>query len=204
MPPKEQFDRKKIVDTAIEIVDAEGIFSISARKIAKELGCSTAPIYRIFRSMDKLESAVVDRIIEILIEYTWRDYTEHRLLNIGIGIISFARNHKAFYRTLFVDNDKYHPIVDKYYSDLKEQMKKAGISRYFSDEELVTILEKLSTFTHGLATLICSGMIKEDEASHEELVEFLRETGADIMGATLYRKHGGDGEVLKEFLGSRK
>ena len=48
MPPAKKFQREDIIRTAYELVKSEGMGEMNARRIAKELGCSTQPIYHNF------------------------------------------------------------------------------------------------------------------------------------------------------------
>lgn len=201
MPPKEQFDKETIIKTAMTLVEKEGVNSISARRISKELKCSTAPIYRVFKSMDDLEHEVVKEIGDLLIAYTEKEYTGHIFLDIGVGIITFAREYKRFYRILFMEGDKYLWALEKYYSETEKRMMTDWIAEHLSDEERKSILEKMCIFTHGVAALVCAGLIKESEASHEELIELLQETGGDIIGATIFKRNKDSCELFKDLPG---
>jgi AcrR family transcriptional regulator len=45
MPPKVQFSKEQILDTAFELVAEAGMAALSVRALAKRLGSSVAPIY---------------------------------------------------------------------------------------------------------------------------------------------------------------
>jgi len=61
MSPKTKFDKKAIVDAALEIAKEKGLKKITARSVAKQLKSSVAPIYVNFDSVDELIEAVVQR-----------------------------------------------------------------------------------------------------------------------------------------------
>ena len=48
-------DKKIIINTAILMVKKQGWDSINARSLAKELGMSTKPLYRIYSGMDEIK-----------------------------------------------------------------------------------------------------------------------------------------------------
>ena len=52
MPPKIQIPKEKILDTALELVIREGHQSVTIKRLASELGCSTQPISWTFGSME--------------------------------------------------------------------------------------------------------------------------------------------------------
>ncbi len=52
-----------------------------------------------------------------------------------------------------------------------------------SSDERHVLLNKMWTFTHGLASLICVGLIKD--CNQEFIIKTLMDVGADVIGATL-------------------
>lgn len=62
MSPKTKFDRKAIVEATFTIAREEGFASITTRSVAKRLGCSVAPIYINFETIEDLIKAVIERV----------------------------------------------------------------------------------------------------------------------------------------------
>ena len=54
MPPKVRITKEDIIHTAVEIVRRDGTGAINARVIAKELNCSTQPVFSNFATMEDL------------------------------------------------------------------------------------------------------------------------------------------------------
>ena len=61
MPPKSKCTREQIIETAFEMVRSEGLSSLKARRLAKELGTSTAPIFTAFNSIEEIRDEVVKK-----------------------------------------------------------------------------------------------------------------------------------------------
>jgi AcrR family transcriptional regulator len=55
--------RARIEAAAAEIVDAEGVEALSARRLGSALGCDPSALYRHFADMDDLRRAVGDRML---------------------------------------------------------------------------------------------------------------------------------------------
>ena len=53
----------RVVDTAFAIVDAEGMDALSARRLARELGCEAMSLYHHVPSMDALIDHVIGRLL---------------------------------------------------------------------------------------------------------------------------------------------
>lgn len=56
MPSQKRITRSAIIGTAVSILRKEGYDGVNARKIAKEFGCSTQPIYSEFGNMNELKA----------------------------------------------------------------------------------------------------------------------------------------------------
>ena len=55
MAPRVKITKDEIINTAIDLIRANGDGSINARAIANALNCSTQPIFSNFDSMEDLE-----------------------------------------------------------------------------------------------------------------------------------------------------
>lgn len=60
--PKPGLTLDRIVDTAIAVADAEGIDSVSMRRVARELGAGTMSLYRYVPGKDELLILMLDRV----------------------------------------------------------------------------------------------------------------------------------------------
>lgn len=193
MPPKKEYGKKEILEAAIKIADREGIKELSVRKIAGSLGCSTTPIYSNFKSMKNLETKLINYIVDILISYTEKTYTPNIFLNIGVGIVFFAREHKKLYNILFTQSSKYKKMMERFHEATNRQMKTDKIIEYVSEEDRMDILQKMWIFTHGLSTLVSNGYMDDD--SDENIINLLGRTGGDVISSTIFQKNP---EVFRE------
>ncbi|MFE2042767.1 TetR/AcrR family transcriptional regulator [Streptomyces sp. NPDC059477] len=63
-PRKPLLSTERIVATARELVDAEGLTAVSTRRLAAELGVSGPSLYNHFRTKDEILEAVAESVIE--------------------------------------------------------------------------------------------------------------------------------------------
>lgn len=61
--PKKGLSLEQILDTAIELADAEGVTALSMGRVAKALGFTTMSLYRYVASKDELIELISDRVI---------------------------------------------------------------------------------------------------------------------------------------------
>lgn len=183
MPPKIKYSREDVLKAAFSIIEKEGLKNLTARSVAQSLGSSTAPVYKHFENMDSLSLAIVKKIQKMMLEYTSRKYTDKPFLNMGTGVALFACEHKGLYRALLLESDSYQDIVNEFLNILESEMRHDQRFVDLSKEEIHVLLYKMWTYTHGLASLICVGLIKS--CSQQYIIDNLIEVGSDVIGSTL-------------------
>jgi AcrR family transcriptional regulator len=183
MPPKTKYTRNEVIKAAVSVVEETGLNSLTARSVAAKLGCSTAPVYHHFTTMDELALSVMMDTQRVLLEYTTRPYTDRVFLNMGTGVALFACEHRRLYRALMLEGDSYSDVVREFLDTLESELTKDSRFTSLSDGERRVLLRKMSTFTHGLASLICVGLIKDCDQDY--ITKTLLDVGTDVIGATL-------------------
>ena len=104
MPPIVRFSREAVLDAAYQLIRREGPSALNARAVAKELGGSTQPIFRLFSGMEELKSAVTELALT-----TWKERMKVRMrdsafpyLTIGMSFLLFARDEPELFKLLFM------------------------------------------------------------------------------------------------------
>ncbi|MBK8214017.1 MAG: TetR/AcrR family transcriptional regulator [Myxococcales bacterium] len=182
-PPPVTVSPERVLTAATTIVRKKGLPALSCRAVADELGCSVAPIYRIYASMDALTEATLTHIFSHLVAYMTKPYVPSALRSAGIGIVLFARDEPNFYRALFLER---HGVA-KMVLDLLGRLEAAaattpGIGDVTAERRSVLVLD-LWLYTHGLASMASASLVANlDEAW---VAEKLQRVGAVLIGATL-------------------
>jgi AcrR family transcriptional regulator len=92
----------KLIDAAERIVEAEGLDTLSVRRVARETGTSTRAVYSLFSSKDGLVIALGTRAFEFLgsaaAALPRSDDPQRDLVSAGLMFRSFAREHPALFR----------------------------------------------------------------------------------------------------------
>ena len=103
MPPRVKFQKKEIVNAALNVVKKEGIDAVTAREVAKELKVSVGPIFTWFETMDQLKVEVY-----VVAKERYRNYIEQGLkekipfLGLWHQYIRFAKEEPELYKLLFL------------------------------------------------------------------------------------------------------
>ena len=104
MPPSVRFSREAVLNAAYQLVRREGPHAFNARAVARELGGSTQPIFRLFSGMEELKQAVTELALN-----NWKDRLAERLqtsafpyLSIGVAYLMFAKDEPELFKLLFM------------------------------------------------------------------------------------------------------
>jgi AcrR family transcriptional regulator len=103
MPPKKQINKHLIIEKAFEMVKNEGYQSLTTRKLAKELNCSTQPIYQAFADMKELRLELIkmaqEKMYHFIIDKI--DTTMPIELAYILAYIKFALEEKYLFQLIF-------------------------------------------------------------------------------------------------------
>lgn len=103
MPPKKQIMKDQIIEKAFEIVRSEGYEALTARRLAKELNCSTQPIYQAFSDMKELKAELMKKAQKNMLDYIMDtcDKTMPLSLAFLLAYIRFAGEEKYLFQLIF-------------------------------------------------------------------------------------------------------
>jgi AcrR family transcriptional regulator len=178
MPPKVQFSKEQILDTAFELVADAGMAALSVRALAKRLGSSVAPIYVNFKNTGELMAALERKIIDVVWRYSTREYCTHGFFNIGIGQLLFVRDYPRLYHDLVIRHpgDKGYGVSEQMVDIMVADSLLEGLSR----EQCRALLEKMAIQTSGLSLAIAR---EEPALSLERALGIMEETANQLIFA---------------------
>lgn len=173
MPKATVITKEMIIVSAFDMVRREGFSYLSARNISKEIGCSTQPIYWVYKNMDDLKQDVINKMIvylkDIITKYR---KTEKPFLDYGLGYIYAAHAEPVLFKAIYVDNILEHKITDIIpEKTMLEIMRQDTCTADMPDDKLFDIAIRAWVSVHGLASLIASGMMIYDEDKVERMLE---------------------------------
>jgi AcrR family transcriptional regulator len=183
MPPKTIFDREMVLSAAFELLTSDGINGITARSVAMKLNSTVGPIYREFGSIDGLKIEVMKKASVLLEEYMCRSYTENQLLNIGVGMVRFARDEPVLYHALFTIKKDYPEYGAKFRDRFRDKTSSGKLIKLLPEDERKKVLDTMIVFVNGLGFLASKGLLEDD--SDDFIIQFLQETSVDIVSAKL-------------------
>lgn len=175
MPPKAKFDREKVIAAALEIVEERGIDALTARALGSRLGSSARPIFTLFDGMDEVYSCTVAAAKGIYAEYVKKGLAcPIPFKGVGQSYIEFAARRPQLFRLLFMQGDAadsggvLRGIEDNYASILDSVRQGYGLDGKSAEK----LYFNLWVYTHGIATLVATGVCAFTAEEASELLTF--------------------------------
>lgn len=171
MPAARKVTREKIIDAATNVLRDGGYDSVNARSVAKKLGCSTQPIYSLFRNMEELKAALSARAIELHTRRVRDSLRAHegndsRYSSYGMGFVKFAAEEKQLFRWLYLEGGQ--PGIYRYDVLLPEAIETIVDEFGYSEETARRLHRDMVYYSYGLAILANTGHLGLDEIELRE------------------------------------
>jgi AcrR family transcriptional regulator len=180
-PKTTTFTRDAVLQAAMDVVRRNGWNALTARGAAGRLGASVAPVYSAFGSMESLLRETLKEIRRRLQEFTSRSYSEFPFLNIGAGIVSFARDEPLLFQALFHTRHGFQDVVEEVNSSILSWMKADAQLGLLTDKSRARLYDNIGFYTMGLAAAVAAGRVAD--ASQETIVRLLKNMGNVAMFA---------------------
>lgn len=190
MPPKPKFTREELILASLAIVGEQGTEALTARELAKRLGCSTRPIFTVFDDMDELKQEV-RKVVAVQVE----KICSHAMMESGdfaqavVQAVLFAKREPNLYKLVFMTGGN----EQKSFTDLLQ-------SAEVTEGDYVRFIQETYGLDEGAARTVfyhmwvhCLGMgvlcaTQRYLFSEEELVRLVH---LDLEAICAYLKQGG-------------
>lgn len=182
MPPKAKFTRDKIIQTALNIVQENGIESLSARTLGAKLGSSARPIFTVFQNMEEVQQAVLNAARSKYNEYARKGLSQTPAFKgVGEQYIQFSKDEPKLFHLLFM-SEKFDTmtvdnrlLLDDYYDEIISSIQtQYGVTKNVANK----LYRHLWIYTHGIATLIATRVCNFTD---REIDTMLTETFTGIL-----------------------
>lgn len=188
MPPKAKVTKNNIIEAALTIAEKEGFSSITARSVAKELGCSVAPIYVNFETMDQLMEALMKKIASLSDELLAKQKGEDYFERIGKASLAFARRYPVIFREMALQPAD-RQTQDEMQAGILAGMAQDEVMKNWSSENRKRLLLKMNVFQLGLALMVANNSLPP-ELTDQDQEDLLMETGEELYLVERMKKEG--------------
>ena len=172
MPAIRKVNKDDIIKSCIKIIETEGIENLNVRRIAKELGCSTQPIYYIYSNIDELKSDVLKEVATIFYNDIFeKNYEKPVYKDIGKNYIRFAKEKSVLFKLLF--NNEINETVSgfMYLTGPLEKIKKTISNQTgLSEENAQKFHIRMWLYANGIANLVANNICHFSDDEIESLI----------------------------------
>lgn len=160
MPPTVRFTRDAVLHAACQLMRREGMEAINARAIAKELGGSTQPIFRLFTNMEDLHRELILYVARQFQAHAEADMaqSDSPYIQLCTTYLLYGRDEPELFKLLFIrDRVSEGQYSDQTNFDLVFNIIKKETP--LDDETALRFFERTWLFIHGLAVCIATKYI---------------------------------------------
>ena len=176
MARKESITKEDIVNAAFSILQEEGITQVTARKLAAKAGCSTQPIFRIYKNMDELIEELFGKACTFFQEYYQQvlRQTVTPFVHLGFVYIKFAEEHKRLFQFIFLSEERFgrsmYDLVNGSEGYVSKEIQTATSQ---GCKNASNLFMKMWIFIHGAACMTLTG---DYDLSDEETIQMLKDS----------------------------
>lgn len=160
MPPTVRFTRDAVLHAACQLMRREGMEALNARAIAKELGGSTQPIFRLFTNMEDLHRELILYVARQFQAHAEADMaqSDSPYIQLCTTYLLYGRDEPELFNLLFMrDRVSEGQYSDQTNFDLVFNIIKKETP--LDDETALRFFERTWLFIHGLAVCIATKYI---------------------------------------------
>ncbi len=192
MPSSPKIKKEDMLQAALELVSRDGYAALNIKAVARELGCSTAPISWQFGGMDGLREELIP-FAEQYVEDKYYSRNENEVAAFeqrGRGTIDLALENPNLFRFLYTGERSQilstgfrlqtnNPDTDNVYQKMADLL---GITL----NQVMDFAMTMMVYTQGIGTLIASGIVKDTK---ENMYRMLHNTGLTYLKGLGVKDH---------------
>lgn len=192
MPSSPRIKKEDMLQAALELVSRDGYAALNIKAVARELGCSTAPISWQFGGMDGLREELIP-FAEQYVEDKYYSRNENEVAAFeqrGRGTIDLALENPNLFRFLYTGERSQilstgfrlqtnNPDTDNVYQKMADLL---GITL----NQVMDFAMTMIVYTQGIGTLIASGIVKDTK---ENMYRMLHNTGLTYLKGLGVKDH---------------
>lgn len=203
MPSSPKIKKEDMLQAALKLIAKNGYAALNIKAVAKELGCSTAPISWQFGGMDGLREELIP-FVEQYIENTYYSQSNNEFTTFeqrGKGTIDLALENPNLF--LFLYTGERSQLLSTGFElhmdslDADNLYQKMAEMLGITPKQVMDFAMTMMVYTQGIGTLIASGIVKDTKENmycmlHNTGMTYLK--GLGVKESTLRDLSGGDSD----------
>lgn len=176
MARKETITKNDILNAAFEMASKEGFENVTARTLAAKAGCSTQPIFRVYKNMEELGKELFEQVIAYFDTYyaEFPKKSDTPFVNLGLAYISFSQENPKLFKLLF-DSENRHgkSLYDILNGANQAVVREINNAKLHGCNNPSVMFMKMWIFIHGAA---CMSLTGDYDLSEDETITLLEES----------------------------
>lgn len=156
MPAKKKITRDMILQAALKLLKERGFEAVNILELAKELKCSTQPVYLSFSGMDELRSELIHLAVMEFENFMKSDGKGEVIRIYDIEYIHFAQNEPKLFCFLFMRANAFSEIKRILLPVIEKSIQELMDTYHISHKEADYLHDHLWMHTHGIASMIAT------------------------------------------------
>lgn len=174
MARKETITKDEILNAAFQMTRQDGFSQVSARTLAAKAGCSTQPIFRVYKNMEELGADLYGKAIEFFHEYydSFPKTSDTPFVNMGLAYIRFAQEEQQLFKLLFMEENRHgKSLYDLLNGEKGSVVKEINSAKVYGCKDPGGMFMRMWIFIHGSACMSLTGDYDLQEADTVKLLE---------------------------------
>lgn len=169
--------REHLLNGAYQLVVNEGFKHFHARNVAKQIQCSTQPIYREFKNLTEFKDSLCEFVISKM-ENFFKKYTIDSLETLAKVINDYGKKYPKEFQRFFIEDTQCSERVEKYIHDHFDRIiSESDEYPALSQEQRETLFKLFWHYIIGKTTLVAHQ--ERDIQAEDNLLDKLHELYPD-------------------------
>ena len=176
MARKETITKEEILKAAFQMTREEGFAQVSARTLAARAGCSTQPIFRVYKNVEELGEDLFGRAIEFFSTYCagFAKVSSTPFVNMGIAYIRFAQEERQLFKLLFMSENRHgKSLYDLLNGNSGTVVREIGNAKVHGCKDPSGMFMRMWICIHGSA---CMSLTGDYDLPEDETIKLLEES----------------------------
>lgn len=176
MARKETITKEEILNAAFQMTRQDGFSQVSARTLAAKAGCSTQPIFRVYRNMEELGDDLYNKAIVFFRDYYmgFPKTSDTPFVNMGLAYIRFAQDEQKLFKLLFMDENRHgKSLYDILNGETGAVVREINNAKVHGCKDPGGMFMRMWIFIHGSA---CMSLTGDYDLQEEDTIKLLEES----------------------------
>lgn len=170
MPARKQITRDMILQAALKLLKEQGYEAVNIKQLAKELGCSTQPVYLSFSGMDELREELVPLAVKEFEQNMKASEKDGVVRLYDMSYIIFAQKEPRLFCFLFMRANAFSEIKKIVFPMIEQSIEEFMNTYHISHEEADFLHDHLWMHAHGIAAMIATDFCDWDMKKVERML----------------------------------